>query len=67
MPEGRFKDGVNPVEARRVANLVIEHARTKLKVTLGVIAFSLRQQERILDELEVLREAKPSDRAILLG
>ncbi|HEV3438840.1 MAG TPA: DUF4011 domain-containing protein [Gemmata sp.] len=55
VPDGRFKDGVNPIEARRIANLVMEHAHTTPNQTLGVIAFSQRQQERILDELEVLR------------
>ena len=53
--EGRFKDGVNPIEARRVAELVLEHARTTPDRTLGVIAFSQRQQDLILDELELLR------------
>jgi very-short-patch-repair endonuclease len=53
--DGAFKDGVNPVEAKRVAALVMEHARTTPEQSLGVIAFSQRQQDRILDELEVLR------------
>jgi very-short-patch-repair endonuclease len=53
--DGRFKDGINPIEAKQVANLVMEHARNTPKLSLGVIAFSQRQQERILDELEVLR------------
>jgi very-short-patch-repair endonuclease len=57
---GRFKDGVNPIEARRVATLVLEHAQTLPQRTLGVIAFSQRQQERILDELEVLRRQNPA-------
>jgi very-short-patch-repair endonuclease len=55
--EGRFKDGVNPIEAKRVAELVIEHARATPARSLGVIAFSQRQQDRILDELEVLRRS----------
>jgi very-short-patch-repair endonuclease len=55
--DGRFKDGVNPVEARRVASLVMEHARTLPDRSLGVIAFSQRQQDRILAELETLRRA----------
>ncbi|MBM3979951.1 MAG: DUF559 domain-containing protein, partial [Planctomycetes bacterium] len=50
-----FKDGVNAVEARKVAALVMDHARTTPDKSLGVIAFSQRQQDRILDELEVLR------------
>ncbi len=56
-PDGRFKDGVNPLEARHVAALVMEHARTTPNMSLGVIAFSQRQQDRILDELEVQRRA----------
>ena len=55
VPDGRFADGVNVVEARRVAILVMEHARTTPDRSLGVIAFSQRQQERILAELDVLR------------
>jgi very-short-patch-repair endonuclease len=55
VPDGRFKDGVNSIEAKRVAALVLEHARTKPDRSLGVIAFSQKQQDRILDELEVLR------------
>jgi very-short-patch-repair endonuclease len=59
VPDGRFKDGVNPVEARRVAELVLEHARTRPRNSLGVIAFSQRQQDWILDELELLRRESP--------
>jgi very-short-patch-repair endonuclease len=55
-----FKDGVNVVEAKRVAELVMEHARSKPEQSLGVIAFSQRQQARILDELEVLRRQSPA-------
>ena len=55
--DGRFKDGVNSVEAKRVAALVMEHARAMPEQSLGVIAFSQRQQDRILDELEILRRA----------
>jgi very-short-patch-repair endonuclease len=57
VPEGRFKDGVNPIEAKRVAALVLEHARNTPDRSLGVIAFSQRQQDRILAELETLRRA----------
>jgi hypothetical protein len=61
--DGRSKDGVNAVEARRVAELVLEHARNTPKRSLGVIAFSQRQQDRILDELEVLRRESPGTEA----
>lgn len=53
--DGRFADGVNPVEARRVAQLVMDHAKRTPDRSLGVIAFSQKQQDRVLDELEVLR------------
>jgi len=60
VPDGHFTDGVNRIEARRVAELILEHARNTPKRSLGVIAFSLRQQDRILDELEVLRRENPA-------
>lgn len=56
---GQFADGVNVPEARRVADLVIEHAQSSPDTSLGVIAFSQRQQNRILDELEARRKARP--------
>jgi very-short-patch-repair endonuclease len=59
VPDGRFKDGENPVEARAVAGLVLDHFRDQPGKTLGVIAFSQRQQFRILDELETLRKQRP--------
>lgn len=57
--DGRFADGVNVPEARRVADLVMAHARSSPDTSLGVIAFSQRQQNRILDELEARRKARP--------
>lgn len=54
---GRFEDGVNVPEARHVADLIMRHARTARDRSLGVIAFSQRQQNRILDELETLRRS----------
>ncbi len=60
---GRWKTGAsggfNVVEARRTAELVLEHFREHPEESLGVIAFSQRQQLRILDELEHLRLANP--------
>lgn len=47
--------GFNSVEARRTAELVLEHFRGHPEKSLGVIAFSQRQQMRIFDELEKLR------------
>ncbi len=61
--EGRWKPGAgggfNAVEARRTAELILAHARHHPDQTLGVIAFSQRQQMRILDELEQMRRSAP--------
>jgi very-short-patch-repair endonuclease len=61
--EGRWKaggaGGFNAVEARRLAELVMAHFREHPAQSLGVIAFSQRQQLRILDELERLRRDHP--------
>ena len=43
------------MEAKAVARAVMAHAEDHPDVTLGVAAFSLRQKEAILDELELLR------------
>lgn len=51
----RGKGQHNPVEARAVAEAVIEHARTTPELSLGVAALNARQQNAILDELERLR------------
>ena len=59
IPDGRFHDGVNAIEAREVARMALDHARKSPQKSLGVIAFSQRQQERILDELEILRLETP--------
>ena len=53
-------NGLNPAEARRVAQAVVEHARTQPGLSLGVGTFNLRQQQAILDELEQARRADPS-------
>jgi very-short-patch-repair endonuclease len=61
--DGRWKPGAsggfNSIEARRTAELVLEHFRQHPDQSLGVIAFSQRQQMRILEELELLRRANP--------
>jgi very-short-patch-repair endonuclease len=63
VPDGRWKAGAsggfNAVEARRTAELVLDHFRQHPDESLGVIAFSQRQQMRILDELERLRHNHP--------
>jgi very-short-patch-repair endonuclease len=62
-----LKDGVfdrgasatNRVEARRVAEAVMEHAKGCPELSLGVGAFSVKQRDAILDELEALRREHP--------
>jgi very-short-patch-repair endonuclease len=61
--DGRWKPGAgggfNAVEARHTAERVLAHFRERPDQSLGVIAFSQRQQMRILDELERLRRTNP--------
>ncbi len=60
---GRWKSGTsggfNVVEAKRIAEIIMEHFRQNPLQSLGVIAFSQRQQTAILDELEQLRRLQP--------
>ena len=64
VPHGQWKSGTsggfNAVEARRTAELVMKQLRENPSESLGVIAFSQRQQMAILDELERLRRLDPS-------
>jgi very-short-patch-repair endonuclease len=64
LSEGRWKSGssggFNALEALKTAELVMRHFRTKPSLSLGVIAFSQRQQMAILDELERLRRKDSS-------
>ena len=60
-PENPYeRGGVNVGEAKKVADAVIEHARTTPEITLGAVAFNLKQARRIEDELEILRRRNPS-------
>src|SRR5262249_13303880 len=52
--------GMNPIEARAVADAVCEHIRVSPNLSLGVGTFNLRQQILIQDELEKRRRADPS-------
>eukprot|EP00913_Durusdinium_trenchii_P028461 g26689.t1 len=56
--DGVFDRGgsaTNRVEARAVADAVLEHARRFPGKTLGVGTFSVRQRDAILDEIELRR------------
>lgn len=62
VPEGVFDSGgsgTNRVEAKAICRAVVEHARSKPNLSLGVAAFSVRQQQAILDELELIRREDP--------
>ena len=60
-PENPYeRGGLNVAEARRVAAAAMEHARETPHLTLGAVAFNLKQARRIEDELEVLRRRDPS-------
>lgn len=52
--------GMNRVEARTVAEAVMQHFRETPHWSLGVGTFSIRQQSAIQDELERLRRDDPS-------
>ncbi|HEU0298807.1 MAG TPA: DUF3320 domain-containing protein [Longimicrobium sp.] len=52
--------GLNLVEARRVVDEVVRHAKTEPDASLGVGTFNLRQQLAIQDELELRRRQDPS-------
>ena len=63
LPEGRFDRGgsaTNPIEAKAVAQAVMQHARECPGKSLGVGTFSVSQRDAILDELEWLRRNDPS-------
>ena len=60
--DGVFDSGVtavNQIEAQAVAKAVIEHARGRAGLSLGVAAFSIKQSQAIQNELELLRRNSP--------
>lgn len=56
---GLFKGGKNLVEAKVVAEAIIEHAKERPDWTLGVGAFSVSQRDTIIKALEALRKDTP--------
>jgi len=70
VPGGVFDAGgtaVNRIEAGAVAEAVMRHARDDPDRSLGVAAFSLRQRDAILDELELLRRSVPDAEAFFFA
>ena len=58
---GRGTTSTNPLEAQAVARAVMEHARTKPELSLGVAAFSMAQTREVFDQLDALRDSDPSN------
>ena len=50
----------NRIEAKAVCEAVVEHAKTSPHLSLGVAAFSVKQQKAIRDELELARRQEPA-------
>ncbi|UOG74732.1 DUF3320 domain-containing protein [Hymenobacter tibetensis] len=70
LPESYYERGTtrtNPLEAQAVAAAVVEHARTKPHLTLGVVAFSTAQRQAIQDALEKLRRQQPETEVFFNG
>lgn len=60
--EGVFDSGgsgTNRVEAKAICRAVVDHARKTPNLSLGAAAFSVRQRQAILDELELVRRENP--------
>ncbi len=55
----RGGSATNAFEARAVCRAILEHARQHPHQSLGVAAFSMKQQQIILDELELSRREQP--------
>ena len=55
----RGGSGSNKKEARIVAEQVMEHARKRPQLTLGVSTFSTAQMDAVQNELEILRREDP--------
>lgn len=62
LQDGRFDRGnsqKNQVEAQAIAQAVVDHARHRPHLTLGVGAMSVRQRQAITDEVELARRQHP--------
>lgn len=62
LPDATFDRGgtaTNAKEAKAVAEAVMHHAKNNPELSLGVAAFSMKQKQAILDEVEILRRANP--------
>ena len=63
LPKGVFDRGgtaTNAIEAKAVAEAVMQHAKNHPELSLGVGAFSLKQRQAIMDQIETLRRQNPA-------
>lgn len=69
MPDAVYEPGagVNRAEARVVAEAALRHALESPGLSLGIGAFSIRQRDAILEELEKLRRANPAAESFFGG
>jgi very-short-patch-repair endonuclease len=65
VPDGLWSDRRNLPEARKVAELVVEHFKERPDKSLGVIAFNATQQQAIEDAIYDLRRLSPVIDALL--
>jgi very-short-patch-repair endonuclease len=68
--DGVFDTGktrTNSVEAKVVAQAIIDHALNQPQLSLGVVAFSSQQRRAILDQLEVLRRRLAPEQEAFFG
>ena len=57
----------NPLEAGKVVERVLYHQREHSDLSVGVVAFSVAQQEAIQSALEIAAQTRPELASILLG
>ncbi|MDO4557514.1 MAG: DUF3320 domain-containing protein [Planctomycetia bacterium] len=59
VPDGVWHRRTNIPEAKETARLVLEHFRNHPEESLGVVTFSVDQQDAVEDAIEILREHHP--------
>jgi very-short-patch-repair endonuclease len=57
--------GTNRIEAKAVCQAIMDHVQNHPDLSLGVVAFSVRQRQEIIDELEVLRRGHRDTEAFI--
>jgi very-short-patch-repair endonuclease len=65
VPDGTAEQGVNDVEARRIAEAAVAHLSAHPGRSLGVVAMNIRQAERIDAYVNELRKSNPEAAAAL--